>query len=99
VKETTHEHPPHYPSLPARPRGVLVTGATGLLGSNVTAELLAAGAEALAPARSAERARRLLPAHVRLRILEGDITRTEGFATGCGESTRSSIPPPTMIRR
>jgi hypothetical protein len=36
---------------------------------------------------------------VQLRILEGDITRTEGFATGCGESTRSSIPPPTMIRR
>lgn len=69
------------PDIPVcRPPGrVLVTGATGLLGSNVTAELLAAGAEVLALARSAERARRL-PAHERLRILEGDITRVDGFA-------------------
>jgi dihydroflavonol-4-reductase len=42
--------------------------------------LLAAGAEVLALARSAERARRLLPAHERLHILEGDITRVDGFA-------------------
>jgi|SRR6266851_7770322 len=70
------------PATPARrsPGRVLVTGATGLLGSNVTAELLAAGAEVLALARSAERARRLLPAHERLRILQGDITRIDGFA-------------------
>ena len=58
-------------AVPARrtPGRVLVTGATGLLGSNVTAELLAAGAEVLARARSAERARSLLPAHERLRRL------------------------------
>ena len=68
------------PAIPARPRRVLVTGATGLLGSNVTAELLASGAEVLALARSAERARRLLPAHERLRIIEGDITIIDGFA-------------------
>jgi uncharacterized protein YbjT (DUF2867 family) len=45
------------PAIPAPPAPgrVLVTGATGLLGSNVTAELLAAGAEVLALARDAER--------------------------------------------
>lgn len=42
---------------------VLVTGASGLLGSNVTAELLATGAEVLALARGRERAARFLPAH------------------------------------
>jgi nucleoside-diphosphate-sugar epimerase len=57
-----------------------VTGATGLLGSNVTTQLLAAGAEVLALARSVDRARRLLPVHAPLRIVEGDITRVEGFA-------------------
>jgi dihydroflavonol-4-reductase len=62
------------------PGRVLVTGATGLLGSNVTAELLAAGAEVIAMARSAEHARRLLPAHERLRITEGDLTRIDGIA-------------------
>jgi len=73
---------PHIPAVPAPPvpGRVLVTGATGLLGSNVTAELLAAGAEVLALARSADRARTLLPAHERLRIVEGDITRIDGFA-------------------
>src|SRR5216684_7277244 len=65
---------------PATPGRVLVPGATGLLGSNVTGELLATGAEVLALVRSAERARRLLPAHERLRILEGDVTRIDGFA-------------------
>jgi NAD(P)-dependent dehydrogenase (short-subunit alcohol dehydrogenase family) len=73
---------PHIPAVPAPPAPgrVLVTGATGLLGSNVTAELLAAGAEVLALARSADRARTLLPVHERLRIVEGDITRIDGFA-------------------
>jgi dihydroflavonol-4-reductase len=73
---------PTTPADPARrpPGRVLVTGATGLLGSNVTAQLLAAGAEVLALARSAERASHLLPAHERLRIVEGDITRVDGFA-------------------
>jgi dihydroflavonol-4-reductase len=70
---------PDIPAPPA-PGRVLVTGATGLLGSNVTAELLAAGTEVLALARSADRARSLLPAHERLRIVEGDITRSGGFA-------------------
>jgi dihydroflavonol-4-reductase len=73
---------PDIPAVPAPPvpGRVLVTGATGLLGSNVTAELLAAGAEVLALARDAGRARRLLPAHQRLRIVQGDITRIGGFA-------------------
>jgi dihydroflavonol-4-reductase len=62
------------------PGRVLVIGATGLLGSNVTAELLAAGAEVIAMARSAEHARRPLPAHERLRITEGDLTRIDGIA-------------------
>ncbi len=60
---------------------VLVTGAAGLLGSNVTAELLATGAEVLALARSRERAARLLPAHQLLRIVEGDITDVGSFAS------------------
>ncbi|HEX9359773.1 MAG TPA: NAD-dependent epimerase/dehydratase family protein [Streptosporangiaceae bacterium] len=66
--------------LPA-PGRVLVTGATGLLGSNVTAELLTAGAEVLALARSPGRASRLLPPHERLRIIEGDITDTSRFTS------------------
>ena len=65
------------PPVPGR---VLVTGATGLLGSNITAQLLAAGAEVTALARSADRARRVLPAHRRLRVIEGDITRVDRFA-------------------
>jgi dihydroflavonol-4-reductase len=52
------------------------------------AELLANGAEVLAPARSAERARRLLPAHERLRILQGDITRIDGFAAPAARRRR-----------
>ena len=70
------------PATPGRraPGRVLVTGATGLLGSNVTAELLASGTEVLALARNRERASRLLPAHERLRIIDGDITRVDGFA-------------------
>ena len=78
---------PDIPAVPAPPAPgrVLVTGATGLLGSNVTAELLAAGAEVLALARSGDRAGTLLPAHERLRIVEGDITRIGGFAAQlCG---------------
>jgi nucleoside-diphosphate-sugar epimerase len=44
------------------------------------AAALGAAAEALALARSRERATRLLPAHQRLRIIEGDITDTSTFA-------------------
>jgi nucleoside-diphosphate-sugar epimerase len=67
-------------ATPPVPRRVLITGATGLLGSNITTMLLAAGAEVTALVRSRERASRLLPAHQRLRLLEGDITRVSGFA-------------------
>ena len=72
---------------------VLVTGAAGLLGSNVTAELLATGAEVLALARSRERAARLLPAHQLLRIVEGDITDVGSFASQLDGGRRSSTPP------
>jgi nucleoside-diphosphate-sugar epimerase len=71
---------PSAPASPPMPGPVLVTGATGLLGSNITAELLANRTEVLALARSRERAARLLPAHPRLRIIEGDITDTSTFA-------------------
>ena len=71
---------PATPATPRVPGRVLVTGATGLLGSNVTAALLTAGAEVLALARSRDRAVRLLPAHERLRVIEGDVTDTSTFA-------------------
>jgi nucleoside-diphosphate-sugar epimerase len=67
-------------ATPPAPRRVLVTGATGLLGSNITTLLLAAGTEVTALVRSRERASRLLPAHQRLRLLQGDITDVDGFA-------------------
>lgn len=77
---------PATPADPPAPGRVLVTGATGLLGSNITTELLASGAEVLALARNPERATRLLPAHQRLRIIEGDITDTSTFAAHLPEA-------------
>lgn len=62
------------------PGRVLVTGATGLLGSNVTTALLASGTEVTALVRSAERARRLLHEDERLRIVQGDITRVNSLS-------------------
>ena len=77
------------------PGRVLVTGATGLLGSNVTAALLASGAEVTALVRSAERDRRLLPEDERLRIVEGDITRVDDLsASATGPAHPARCPRP-----
>jgi hypothetical protein len=70
------------------PGRVLVTGATGLLGSNVTTALLASGTEVTALVRSAERARRLLPEDERLRIVEGDITRVDSLCPSAPRGAR-----------
>jgi nucleoside-diphosphate-sugar epimerase len=59
---------------------VFVTGASGLLGGSVTRQLLAEGREVVALIRNAERARRILPANPRLRLLTGDLTQVDGFA-------------------
>ncbi|WP_190232871.1 NAD-dependent epimerase/dehydratase family protein [Streptomyces avicenniae] len=55
-------------------RRVVVTGATGLLGSAVVARLLADGTEAVALVRDADKARRLLPGDERLTVAVGDVT-------------------------
>ncbi|MDT0302377.1 NAD-dependent epimerase/dehydratase family protein [Streptomonospora wellingtoniae] len=68
------------------PRRSLVTGATGLLGGNITAQLLDAGGEVTALVRDADRARRLLPDHPRLRIGVGDVTDPAAYTpllAGC----------------
>lgn len=68
------------------PRTTLVTGATGLLGSNIVRVLLGLGAEVTALVRDADRARQLLPRSGGLRIIEGDVTRPETYLTalpGC----------------
>lgn len=68
------------------PRRALVTGATGLLGSSITRALAGLGTEVTALVRDERRARRLLPSSGRLRLLEGDVTRPESYASalpGC----------------
>ncbi|UUU23961.1 NAD-dependent epimerase/dehydratase family protein [Streptomyces sp. DSM 40750] len=62
------------------PRSVLVTGATGLLGSAVVERLLADGAEVTAVVRNAARARDLLPDHPALRLVTGDVTDIPTYA-------------------
>ena len=52
---------------------VLVTGATGFVGSHTTRALLAAGHRVLAFVRSPEKAHRVLGQHERLELAEGDI--------------------------
>ncbi|MEV7342859.1 NAD-dependent epimerase/dehydratase family protein [Streptomyces sp. NPDC093544] len=56
-----------------RPQRVLVTGATGLLGSNTVRRLLDLGGEVTAVVRDRERARTLLPEHERLVLWQGDV--------------------------
>ncbi|HEX6754717.1 MAG TPA: NAD-dependent epimerase/dehydratase family protein [Mycobacteriales bacterium] len=56
------------------PRRIVVTGATGLLGSNVVARLLADGVEVVAFVRDKTKADRTLPASDRLSIVVGDVT-------------------------
>jgi nucleoside-diphosphate-sugar epimerase len=61
-------------------RRVLVTGATGLLGSAVVERLLAGGTEVTAVVRNADRARDLLPDHPALRLVTGDVTDVRTYA-------------------
>ena len=61
-------------------RRAVVTGATGLLGSNIVLQLLAGGSEVVAVVRDRERGCRLLPSHPRLRLVVGDVTRVRDFA-------------------
>ncbi len=63
------------------PRLAVVTGATGLLGSNIVRALLAGGGEVTAIVRDPERARQLLPRADGLRLLAGDMRQVEGFAS------------------
>jgi dihydroflavonol-4-reductase len=63
------------------PARVAVTGATGLLGRSVVAELLAAGVEVVAIVRSRERASHALGAHHALHLVEGDVLDTTAWAS------------------
>ncbi|MDT0320055.1 NAD-dependent epimerase/dehydratase family protein [Streptomyces millisiae] len=55
------------------PHRVVVTGATGLLGTAVVEQLLTEGREAVALVRDADKARRLLPDHAGLTLVVGDV--------------------------
>src|SRR5262249_35101576 len=61
-------------------RTAFVTGATGLLGSNLVRELLRRGFAVRALARDAERAGRLLPDAPGVRIVPGDMEDVPAFA-------------------
>ncbi|AOS65611.1 NAD-dependent epimerase/dehydratase family protein [Actinoalloteichus hymeniacidonis] len=64
----------------AAPARTLVTGATGLLGSNIVTALLARGAkEVVALVRDAAKARKLLPSDPRLTLVIGDINDVDSF--------------------
>jgi uncharacterized protein YbjT (DUF2867 family) len=54
-------------------RRVVVTGATGLLGRSVVAELVGGGVEVVAIVRSKERARRALGEQDALHLVAGDV--------------------------
>jgi dihydroflavonol-4-reductase len=62
------------------PQRSVVTGATGLLGSNIVRALLDGGGTVTAIVRDRERARRILPDAEGLRLLVGDVTAVDGFA-------------------
>lgn len=57
-----------------------VTGATGLLGTNLVHTLLQDGHEVKALVRSAAKASKVLKSHERLTIIEGDMEHVPGFA-------------------
>ncbi|MEN3359898.1 MAG: hypothetical protein V7637_3880 [Mycobacteriales bacterium] len=61
-------------------RRAVVTGATGLLGSNLVRHLLADNTEVVAIVRDRARAERLLPDSIGLQVVRGDITRPETIA-------------------
>jgi dihydroflavonol-4-reductase len=61
-------------------KNALVTGATGLLGSNLVRELAARGVAVRAVARDPARAKRLLDGIPALEIVRGDLDDVAGFA-------------------
>lgn len=61
------------------PKRAFVTGATGLLGSNIVRAALDAGSEVTALVRDTERGKRLLPHSSGVRIVVGDVTRPESY--------------------
>jgi dihydroflavonol-4-reductase len=67
------------PGRPTRLRRVVVTGATGLLGSNVVGELLDRGVEVVAIVRNDERARRLLGDRDGLHRVVGDVLSADAL--------------------
>ena len=77
-KETEPDKEPDKEMVPA-PRTAFVTGATGLLGSNIVRELVAAGTEVLALVRDPGRAAGLLPSDG-VRLVQGDVLDVDGIA-------------------
>jgi dihydroflavonol-4-reductase len=69
-------------SAPRPLRRVAVTGATGLLGGAVVAELLSRGIEVVAIARNAPRARELLGERAGLHLLVGDVLDARALEPG-----------------
>lgn len=65
-------------AIPVPPRS-FVTGATGLLGSQLVAQLLAGGGAVTALVRDPERARRLLPDHPGLTLVAGDVCELSSY--------------------
>ena len=62
-------------------RRVVVTGATGLLGRSVVAELLAGGVDVVAIVRNTERGRRALGEHDALALVAGDVLDITAWAS------------------
>ena len=67
------------PGRPTRLRRVVVTGATGLLGSNVVGELLDRGVEVVAIVRNDDRARRVLGDRDGLHQVVGDVLSADAL--------------------
>lgn len=65
-------------ATPVPPRS-FVTGATGLLGSQLVTQLLAGGGAVTALVRDPDRARRLLPDHPGLTLVAGDICELSSY--------------------
>lgn len=63
-----------------------VTGATGLLGSNLVEQLLVQGFEVKALVRSRSKAEQLLPDSEQLTLIEGDMEDIPGFAEHLNET-------------
>ena len=69
-------HPAGTPNVLRR---VVVTGATGLLGGSVVAELLARSINVVAIVRDRDRARRALGDHDRLQLVVGDVINADAL--------------------